>query len=127
MDEQSKGESLREQLRQSETALRRSEQEVDSLGFRNRQLEYRVAALQDEIAKREGRTKTDKEYVRKHTSAGKGDVLGAVGEGVFGQDALIFEELQKKIMENAELTTMVILCIILYLIDVKITKICIQG
>lgn len=107
LDEQSKGESLREQLRQSETALRRSEQEVDSLGFRNRQLEYRVAALQDEIAKREGRTKTDKEYVRKHTSAGKGDVLGAVGEGVFGQDALIFEELQKKIMENAELTTMV--------------------
>uniref|UniRef100_A0A034WND4 Protein phosphatase 1 regulatory subunit 21 n=1 Tax=Bactrocera dorsalis TaxID=27457 RepID=A0A034WND4_BACDO len=107
LDEQSKGESLREQLRQSETALRRSEQEVDSLGFRNRQLEHRVAALQDEIAKREGRIKTDKEYVRKHTIAGKGDLPGAVGEGDVGQDALIFEELQKKIMENAELTTMV--------------------
>nr|XP_014087811.2 protein phosphatase 1 regulatory subunit 21 isoform X1 [Bactrocera oleae] len=107
LDEQSKGESLREQLRQSETALRRSEQEVDSLGFRNRQLEHRVAALQDEIAKREGRTKTDKEYVRKLSIAGKGHVLGAAGEEDMGQDALIFEELQKKIMENAELTTMV--------------------
>uniref|UniRef100_A0A0K8VE48 Protein phosphatase 1 regulatory subunit 21 n=1 Tax=Bactrocera latifrons TaxID=174628 RepID=A0A0K8VE48_BACLA len=107
LDEQSKGESLREQLRQSETALRRSEQEVDSLGFRNRQLEHRVAALQDEIAKREGRIKTDNEYVRKHTVTGKGDLPGAVGERDVGQDALIFEELQKKIMENAELTTMV--------------------
>lgn len=107
LDEQSKGESLREQLRQSETALRRSEQEVDSLGFRNRQLEHRVAALQDEIAKREGRIKTGKEYVRKQEIAGKGDLPGAAGEGDVGQDALIFEELQKKIMENAELTTMV--------------------
>lgn len=107
LDEQSKGESLREQLRQSETALRRSEQEVDSLGFRNRQLEHRVAALQDEIAKREGRTKTDKEHLRKHTLAGKSDVAVADGIGDLGQDALIFEELQKKIMENANLTTMV--------------------
>lgn len=113
LDEQSKGDSLREQLRQSETALRRSEQEVDSLGFRNRQLEHRVAVLQDEIATREGRNKRDKHDGRKRTIAGKGESLqasegsitGAVGD--LAQDALIFEELQKKIMENAELTTMV--------------------
>ncbi|XP_054731748.1 uncharacterized protein LOC129240171 [Anastrepha obliqua] len=115
LDEQSKGDSLREQLRQSETALRRSEQEVDSLGFRNKQLEHRVAVLQDEIATREGRTIRDKDDGRKRVLTGKGDsqhtsggvVPASVRGGDLAQDALIFEELQKKIMENAELTSMI--------------------
>ncbi|XP_004518122.1 uncharacterized protein LOC101448378 [Ceratitis capitata] len=106
LDEQSKGENLREQLRQSETALRRSEQEVDSLGFRNRQLEHRVSVLQDEIATREGRTKIDNDNGRKRMFK-KNDADATLKEGDLGQDALIFEELQKKIMENAELTTLI--------------------
>uniref|UniRef100_W8AQ43 Protein phosphatase 1 regulatory subunit 21 n=1 Tax=Ceratitis capitata TaxID=7213 RepID=W8AQ43_CERCA len=106
LDEQSKGENLREQLRQSETALRRSEQEVDSLGFRNRQLEHRVSVLQDEIATREGRTKIDNDNGRKRMFKNN-DADATLKEGDLGQDALIFEELQKKIMENAELTTLI--------------------
>ncbi|XP_036322109.1 protein phosphatase 1 regulatory subunit 21-like [Rhagoletis pomonella] len=105
LDEQSKGDGLREQLRHSETSLRRAEQEVDSLGFRNRQLEHRVAVLQDEIATHEGRNKRDKASKGEPLQSAEGRVTGAVGD--LAQDALIFEELQKKIMENAELTTMI--------------------
>ncbi|KAI9576689.1 hypothetical protein GQX74_010671 [Glossina fuscipes] len=39
LDEQSKSSGLRDQLTQKEPTLRRAEQEVDSSGFRNKQLE----------------------------------------------------------------------------------------
>ncbi|XP_067625638.1 uncharacterized protein [Eurosta solidaginis] len=112
--EKSNTTALRDQLRQNETALRRSEQELDSLGFRNKQLEHRVAVLQEEIAIREGRSnKNDKEDKRKFTFAASNNKgvteqqtsAGGGDDGDLAQDALIFEELQKKIMENAKLTT----------------------
>ncbi|KAI9577525.1 myosin-11 [Glossina fuscipes] len=109
LDEQSKSSGLRDQLRQKESTLRRAEQEVDSLGFRNKQLEHRVAALQDELAVNEGRRK-DKDN-KQGQRLGKPSVqqvnLPAGPDGDRVQEALMFEELQKKIMETAQLTTLI--------------------
>lgn len=114
IEEQSKSSTLRETLRQKETSLRRSEHEVDSLGFRNKQLERRVASLQDEIASKENR-KTNKNQKADTTSNGKSKSSSSAGSASTGskfadyfdntQEVLIFEELQKKILENAQLTS----------------------
>lgn len=112
MEEQAKSSSLRDQLKQKETILRRAEQELDSLGFRNKQLELRVASLQDDFATSEARKK-EKDSKRKANSD-KSDIQqvnlkgGTIGGSDMSHDSLIFEELQKKIMENAELTSLVI-------------------
>lgn len=89
--------------------MRRAEQEIDSLGFRNKQLEYRVASLQDELATSESRKKDNKR--RGGNEKIETQQVHAMGgpKGDMAQDALIFEELQKKIMENAELTSLVII------------------
>lgn len=113
LEEQAKNSSLRDQLKQKETTLRRAEQEIDSLGFRNKQLELRVASLQDDLSSIEAK-KIEKDGKRKLKS-NKNDMqqVNFKGEPIEGcdisQDSLIFEELQKKIMENAELTSLVIL------------------
>lgn len=119
LEEQSKNSTLRETLRQKETSLRRSEQEVDSLGFRNKQLERRVASLQDDIASKENRKsnknqKSDATTIAKaksNTSAGQQESSSSTSRfaDYFDntQEVLIFEELQKKILENAELTSSV--------------------
>ncbi|EDV92542.1 protein phosphatase 1 regulatory subunit 21 [Drosophila grimshawi] len=107
IDEQAKEASLREQLQQNATSLRRTEQEVDSLGFRNKQLESRVSQLQQEL--------TVHEQVRKKKEPGKRGLLGGrqpeppseAPSISAAQEALIFEELQKKIMENAQLTSLI--------------------
>uniref|UniRef100_A0A182Q9R2 Protein phosphatase 1 regulatory subunit 21 N-terminal domain-containing protein n=1 Tax=Anopheles farauti TaxID=69004 RepID=A0A182Q9R2_9DIPT len=101
LDEQNKNSSMRETLRLKEASLRKSEQEVDSLGFRNKQLERRVAALQENL-----------EHELKKASSGKtlktkssNNELNAAGPGT--DASVIAEELQKKILENAQLSNSV--------------------
>lgn len=113
--EQAKEGGLREQLQQYATSLRRMEQEVDSLGFRNKQLESRVSQLQQEISLNEQRKKKDKDAGGRRGLLGSSRHSEALGdapadaavEANAAQEALIFEELQKKIMENAQLTSLV--------------------
>ncbi|XP_055902091.1 protein phosphatase 1 regulatory subunit 21 [Eupeodes corollae] len=121
IEEQNKSSTLRETLRQKETSLRRSEHEVDSLGFRNKQLERRVASLQEDIASKENRKsnknqKTDatnngkiKSSSSSSSGSGQQDISGSRFSEYFDntQEVLIFEELQKKILENAELTSLI--------------------
>ncbi|XP_035899284.1 protein phosphatase 1 regulatory subunit 21-like [Anopheles stephensi] len=99
LDEQNKNASLRETLRLKEATLRKSEQEVDSLGFRNKQLERRVAALQENL-----------EHELKKASGGKtlktkssNNDLNAALPGSEG-GSVIAEELQQKILENVQLS-----------------------
>ncbi|KAH8246925.1 hypothetical protein KR032_004260 [Drosophila birchii] len=114
--EQAKEGGLREQVQQYATSLRRMEQEVDSLGFRNKQLESRVSQLQQEISINEQRQKKEKDAGGRRGLLGSNsrhhEALGdahaeAASEANAAQEALIFEELQKKIMENAQLTSLI--------------------
>ncbi|XP_016952878.2 protein phosphatase 1 regulatory subunit 21 [Drosophila biarmipes] len=106
LEEQSKEASLREQLQQYATSLRRTEQEVDSLGFRNKQLESRVSQLQQEISVHEQPKKKDKDPGGRRGLQGNSRPE-AEAPWDAAQEALIFEELQKKIMENAQLTSLI--------------------
>ncbi|XP_037946141.1 M protein, serotype 24-like [Teleopsis dalmanni] len=110
MEENKKNAVLREQLRQREADCRRSEQEMDSISFRNKQLEHRVAVLQEELSNNEKR-KNDKDQKRQNeTQRGIGGGNGArvvTNKTDRAQDELIFEELQKKIMDNAQLTSLI--------------------
>lgn len=49
LDEQTKNSDLRDLLKEREQSLRKAEQEMDSLSFRNQQLTKRVTVLQDEL------------------------------------------------------------------------------
>uniref|UniRef100_A0A2M4ARP9 Protein phosphatase 1 regulatory subunit 21 n=1 Tax=Anopheles triannulatus TaxID=58253 RepID=A0A2M4ARP9_9DIPT len=100
LEEQNKNASLRESLRTREATLRKSEQEVDSLGFRNKQLERRVAALQENLEqelKKGGGGKATKTKSPSNES-----ITGSGSDG-----GVIAEELQKKILENAQLANSV--------------------
>ncbi|KAH8399151.1 hypothetical protein KR215_003213 [Drosophila sulfurigaster] len=107
-DERAKVESLREQLQQNATSSRRTEQEVDSLNFRNKQLESRVSQLQLELSLHEQAPKK-KEPSRRGLLGGiKQEPPSETPHNTnAAQEALIFEELQKKIMENAQLTSLI--------------------
>lgn len=101
LEEQTKSSSLRETLRVKEATLRKTEQEVDSLGFRNKQLERTVAKLQEDL---------ELEFKRASSKGGAKSKSGQAGGGraadPSGVDAqLLTEELQKKILENAQLVT----------------------
>lgn len=63
LDEQQKAASLVESLRQRDTSLRRLEQEIDSLGFRNKQLEHRVTTLQDDLRRTDGKANSSSNAV----------------------------------------------------------------
>lgn len=106
LEEQSKEASLREQLQQYATSLRRTEQEVDSLGFRNKQLESRVSQLQQEISVHEQPKKKDKDPGGRRGLQGNSRPEAEAASDA-AQEVLIFEELQKKIMENAQLTSLI--------------------
>lgn len=91
VDEQANSTSLKEQLKQREQSLRKVEQEMDSLNFRNQQLAKRVELLQEELATSETKGKKSKN---------KGDSPSQQGmqtQNVFDED------LQKKIEENERL------------------------
>lgn len=77
------------------------------LGFRNKQLEFRVAALQEELVTSEARKKDKKRNPNDKNETQQLNSTGGGNKADMSQDALIFEELQKKIMENAELTSLV--------------------
>ncbi|KFB38780.1 AGAP004226-PA-like protein [Anopheles sinensis] len=101
LEEQNKNATLRETLRTKEATLRKSEQEVDSLGFRNKQLEKRVAALQENIEHDLKKTAVSKGGKNKTSAGGDGNVVSVPDSSV------IAEELQKKIFENAKLSNLV--------------------
>lgn len=107
LDEQAKEASLREQLQQNATSLRRTEQEVDSLGFRNKQLESRVSQLQQELSLHEQAPKKKDPNRRGLLGGSKPEPPSEAPNTNAAQEALIFEELQKKIMENAQLTSLI--------------------
>lgn len=103
LDEQQKSTALRETLRQRDTSLRRCEQELDSLGFRNKQLEHRVSALQDDLRR----------DPRALLAAGAGAANAAGGQQPHRQSNahsaghndidLLSDELRMRIVENARL------------------------
>uniref|UniRef100_A0A8D3EGE2 Protein phosphatase 1 regulatory subunit 21 n=1 Tax=Scophthalmus maximus TaxID=52904 RepID=A0A8D3EGE2_SCOMX len=83
VDEQANSASFKEQLKQRDQSLRKQEQEMDSLSFRNQQLAKRVELLQEELAASEAKGKKGKH--------------GLQTQSVFDED------LQKKIEENERL------------------------
>lgn len=90
MDEQANSAALKEQLKMKDQSLRKLQQEMDSLTFRNLQLAKRVELLQDELALSEPRGKKNKK-------SGESSQLSQEQKSVFDED------LQKKIEENERL------------------------
>lgn len=96
MAEQSKTSSLKETLRQTQTQLRKFEQETDSLNFRNKQMERRIISLQEDFIKESSKKQSSKEKTKNIVTQNSNE-----------PDPLLFEELQKKLIENAQLTSVV--------------------
>lgn len=94
IDEQNKSSALRESLKEREANLRKSVQEVDSLGFRNKQLERKVASLQQDL-----------EELKKVNTKGQKSKNVSINDSITcPADAhVIKEDLAKKIMENSQL------------------------
>lgn len=91
LEEQTRNAELRDVLKEKEQILRKAEQEMDSLTFRNQQLTKRVTVLQDELDLMQARPKKGKM---------KGPGLSPNAELT---NHVLDEELQKKIAENAHL------------------------
>lgn len=96
IEEKNKVSVLQESLRVKDQNLRRAETELDSVNFRNKQLEHRVQVIQDDLQKlsKSGSSKSSK--IRDNQVTGNGQM-----------DPIIIEELQKRIMENAQLASTV--------------------
>ncbi|XP_058407262.1 protein phosphatase 1 regulatory subunit 21 isoform X2 [Diceros bicornis minor] len=90
VDEQANSAALKEQMKMKDQSLRKLQQEMDSLTFRNLQLAKRVELLQDELALSEPRGKKNKK-------SGESSQLSQEQKSVFDED------LQKKIEENERL------------------------
>lgn len=99
VEEQNKYSCLREQIRLKDVNYRRLEQECDSLGFRNKQLELRCASLQEDL-EQETKNKSTKSSVW-----GKAKPTAAAVAPI--DDEIIGRELQSKIFENAKLASTV--------------------
>ncbi|XP_051773192.1 protein phosphatase 1 regulatory subunit 21 isoform X1 [Ctenopharyngodon idella] len=91
LDEQTSSNSLKDELKQKEQSLRKVEQEMDSLSFRNQQLTKRVELLQEELLLSESKSKRSKN---------KGDSPPQVN---LQAQSVFDEDLQKKIQENERL------------------------
>ncbi|XP_053731807.1 protein phosphatase 1 regulatory subunit 21 [Synchiropus splendidus] len=91
VDEQANSTSLKDQLKQREQSLRKQEQEMDSLSFRNQQLAKRVELLQEELAVSEAKGKKGKSKV------------DSPSQHVRQTQSVFDEDLQKKIEENERL------------------------
>ncbi|XP_061645655.1 protein phosphatase 1 regulatory subunit 21 [Phyllopteryx taeniolatus] len=91
VDEQANSASLKEQLKQRDQSLRKQDQEMDSLSFRNQQLAKRVELLQEELAASEAKGKKGKN---------KGD---SPSHHAVRTQSVFDEDLQKKIEENERL------------------------
>ncbi|KAJ7354820.1 hypothetical protein OS493_029826 [Desmophyllum pertusum] len=90
IEEQEKTKTLQDTVRQKDQSIRKYEQEIDSLQFRNDQLSKRVAVLQEELDDHDGKNRT----------RGKSKIDGmARGDDNDVKD----QELQIKIQENERL------------------------
>lgn len=92
LDEQVKNTDLGEHVKNLEQTIRIRDQEMESLLFRNEQLTKRIAVLQQELqmssSVKKGKNKTN-------------DI------SLNSDNSLFNEEFQKKIIENAQLLTLV--------------------
>ncbi|XP_023953345.1 protein phosphatase 1 regulatory subunit 21 [Bicyclus anynana] len=95
LDEQAKSNELRESLKEKEKTLRKGELEIDSLTFRNQQLTRRVSVLQDELDNLQNK------LTKKSKSKGE-DKVATTSTPQALDAGLLQEELQKKIIENAQ-------------------------
>lgn len=93
IDEQARSRELKENLKEHEQRLRKSNQEMESLTFRNQQLTKRISVLQDELM-----IKNNKRVRGKSV-----ENCPPMPSNV----TLLDEELQKKIMDNAHLISAV--------------------
>ncbi|KAL3286318.1 hypothetical protein HHI36_000827 [Cryptolaemus montrouzieri] len=87
LDEQAKNVEMKEVIKKHEQQFRKHNQEMDSLLFRNEQLSKRIAVLQQEL--------------QTNNKKGKHKVNNVAHQQL--DMTVIDEELQKKIMENAQL------------------------
>lgn len=92
LDEQSKILELKEIIKEQEQRIRKHDQEMDSLTFRNGQLTKRIAVLQQEL-QGNSRGKKAKNKSSEHPAPSNFSVID--------------EELHKKIVENAQLVSAV--------------------
>ncbi|XP_011503615.1 PREDICTED: myosin heavy chain, clone 203 [Ceratosolen solmsi marchali] len=97
IDEQTHNTELKEQLKEKEVELRRAEQELDSLSFRNQQLTKRVTVLQEDLDKIQTKTKKGKSKGIEN----KFDQFSSTSNDILD------EEFQKKIVENALLLSQI--------------------
>lgn len=96
IEEQSRNSSLKELVKSKDVSLRRQEQEVDSLTFRNHQLTKRVTVLQEELDRIQNKSKKGRSKSVEQEKAPP-----AVPNHVY------VEEFQKKIVENAQLLSQI--------------------
>jgi hypothetical protein len=96
LEEKNKVSVMQESLRIKDQALRRAETELDSVNFRNKQLEHRVQVIQDDLQKTSKGSGSKANKLRDNQVTGNGQM-----------DPIIVEELQKRIMENAQLASSV--------------------
>ncbi|XP_062911695.1 protein phosphatase 1 regulatory subunit 21 isoform X3 [Mobula hypostoma] len=92
VDEQGHGASLKEELKMKDQSVRKLQQEMDSLTFRNQQLAKRVELLQEELVTTEAKGKKSKQKCADSPSQ-----LNQQRQSVFDED------LQNKIEENERL------------------------
>ncbi|XP_071996421.1 protein phosphatase 1 regulatory subunit 21 [Engystomops pustulosus] len=90
VDEQANSAALKEQLKMKDQTLRKQQQEMDSLTFRNQQLAKRVELLQEELSVMETKGKKTKKHVDSTQMSQE-------------QKSVFDEDLQKKIEENERL------------------------
>lgn len=92
LDEQAKNNELKDTIKKHEQKIRKHDQEMESLTFRNEQLTKRISVLQQEL------------QVNSHAKKGK----NKSNENIIQSDTTVLnEELQKKILENAQLASSV--------------------
>lgn len=98
VEERNKGSVLQESLRIKDQNLRRAESEIDSQNFRNKQLERRIESLQNDF----------QAFQQKPKGGGGGG--GSTSSRISGNgeiDSIMAEELQRRIIENAQLASTV--------------------
>ncbi|XP_043273202.1 protein MLP1 isoform X2 [Venturia canescens] len=96
IDEQVRNVEIREQLKEKDVELRKAEQELDSLTFRNQQLTKRVTFLQEEL-----------DHVQNKSKKGRSKSTENKDPQVAQPNHIYVEEFQKKIMENAQLLSQI--------------------
>ncbi|CAH2045925.1 unnamed protein product, partial [Iphiclides podalirius] len=98
LDEQARNNELREVLKVKERVIRQDALEIDSLTFRNQQLTRRVSVLQDELDALQVK-------LNKKTKSKSDDKQTTSNATAPMDSGLLQEELQKKIIESAQLAS----------------------